>query len=318
MKTLLDLIQSGDFAQRINSQLGIGALAQIAQSHQRLQNGLGITGMHDALLKGLSLPSSSFPRDFPALGAIAMATALQNQFQVPTSALEAINAINNQHERLFDGLGGMAASMKAHNSAFVHIHNLQFALNGLSGQVASMAAAQRDWSLLNDFEAISEEAIDITSNISSDHVFSEEEIKRFKKLIASIVVFLKRNKQFGVCLLVALDIFIRLADLHQYYDFVTEKTVTATREDIDTLKRTMIQEIAAQLKEEKEYRTTNRACKVMLKPKSKTMLLTSLPVNFEVIVLQVRHKWIYVSYINPNDNLPETGWILKKYLNKPN
>ena len=34
-------------------------------------------------------------------------------------------------------------------------------------------------------------------------------------------------------------------------------------------------------------------------------------------MLQVSHKWVYISYTNPKDNLLETGWIFKKYLNKP-
>lgn len=35
---------------------------------------------------------------------------------------------------------------------------------------------------------------------------------------------------------------------------------------------------------------------------------------FEDCVLDSNHKWIYAGYKNPKDNLPETGWIMKKYL----
>lgn len=54
----------------------------------------------------------------------------------------------------------------------------------------------------------------------------------------------------------------------------------------------------------------------MLKPNSKTINITSLPKGFDVIVLQINHKWVFVSYINPKDNLMETGWVMKKYLDK--
>lgn len=63
-------------------------------------------------------------------------------------------------------------------------------------------------------------------------------------------------------------------------------------------------------------RITNRTCKVMLKPKSKTLVLETLPIDFDVIVLQVNHECIYVSYTNPKDNFPQTGWVMKKYLSK--
>lgn len=54
----------------------------------------------------------------------------------------------------------------------------------------------------------------------------------------------------------------------------------------------------------------------MLKPKSKTDLLNILPKGFDVIILQINHKWAFVSYINPKDNLMEKGWIMKKYLDR--
>lgn len=54
----------------------------------------------------------------------------------------------------------------------------------------------------------------------------------------------------------------------------------------------------------------------MLKPKTKTMVITSLPKGFEVVVLEINHKWAFVSYTNPKDNLMETGWVMKKYLDK--
>lgn len=72
-----------------------------------------------------------------------------------------------------------------------------------------------------------------------------------------------------------------------------------------------------QLKEAKEYRVTNRICKVKWKPKAKTLTLAELPINFDVVVIRVHHKWVYVSYFDQKDNLPQTGWIMKKYLNKP-
>jgi hypothetical protein len=55
----------------------------------------------------------------------------------------------------------------------------------------------------------------------------------------------------------------------------------------------------------------------MFKPKLKSFLVTTLPNGFDVVVLQSNHKWILISYSNPNDNMPETGWALKKYFNQP-
>ena len=116
---------------------------------------------------------------------------------------------------------------------------------------------------------------------------------------------------------------MRFAGIHQYMDFLQEKPELATKEEVKQIGIKQdstiffIQQITEQLKQAKEFRITNRPCVVKLKPKLKTITLTKLPVSFDVVVIQIHHKWVYVSYFDPKDNLPQTGWIRKKYLNKP-
>ena len=71
-----------------------------------------------------------------------------------------------------------------------------------------------------------------------------------------------------------------------------------------------------QLKDSKEYRITNRECNVKLKPQTRNIILSNLPKGFELVVLQVHHQWVFVSYFDPKDNLPQSGWVMKKYLDK--
>ena len=248
------------------------------------------------------------------LDTIAKAIASLPKFEIPTTAFDAINSIAKQHEQLFGNLRSITDALKLHNSAFTQVNNLQFALNGISGQMATIAAAQKQWGLLDDFANISKQAIEITNNITTDIALTEEESIRFEKLIETILAFLKRNKKFATNALLFLSVIVNLMAL---YDFVKPKPELATKEDLAKFERKILQTIEVKLKEEKEYRTTNRVCKVMLKPKRKTLVLGTLPLDFNIIVLQSYHKWIYVSYINPIDNLPQTGWVMKKYLIKP-
>ena len=98
--------------------------------------------------------------------------------------------------------------------------------------------------------------------------------------------------------------------------FTKIKSEPATKNDIINSERRIQKAIELKFKKVKECRTTNRVSNVMLKPKTKTILITSLPKGFDVIILQVNHKWVLVSYTNPKDNLIETGWLMKKYLDK--
>ena len=237
-------------------------------------------------------------------------------FKIPQLTIDAAKNINQLQERLIGNARGISAIMKSNKSFFSQINSLQSALSGISRQIATIASENNQWDLLDEFENITEQAIEITSNISAEVALTEEESVRFEQLIQTILLFLKRNKAFGVNALLFLTVVVSLMNAHQYYDFVKTKPEAATKQDLERFERKMIKVIESRLKEQKEFRTTNRVSKVMLKPKTKTILITSLPKGFDVIVLQINHKWAFVSYTNPKDNLSETGWIMKKYLDK--
>lgn len=318
MKGLENILHSLDIASKFENQFsGLNAVTKMMQSQQLWQNQLSGLGMQQALLKSIGQHQAFNVKNFSGLDAIAKSIAMQPKFNIPTTAFDTISSIGRQHEQLFGNLKGIAAAATMHQSAFSQMKNLQFALSGISGQMAAIAAAQKNWSLLDDFENISEQAIEISNNLTSEIALTEAESKRFESLIEFILTFLKKNKKFGTNALLFLSVIVNIMALHQYYDFIKDKPETATKEDLVKFEKKIIQTITTKLKEQKEYRITNRKNKVMLKPKSKSKVIEILPTDFEIVVLQVHHKWIYASYFSPKDNLPQTGWILKKYLDKP-
>jgi hypothetical protein len=91
----------------------------------------------------------------------------------------------------------------------------------------------------------------------------------------------------------------------------------ATKLEVETVIKEQFSIYEKKIKEDKEFRIMGRVCQVMSKPRLKSLVIEKLPEDFDVNVLQVNHKWIYVSYFSPSDNLPQTGWIMKKYLDSP-
>lgn len=296
---------------------GLSILSDIAKriNHKAMVNKPHLS-MIEAISKSMAFQNKlSIPNS--AIEAISKSTAIQTKLSIPSGAFEAINKINNQHEQLFGHFKAITEALKFNQSAISQMNSLRFALTGISGQFGAMAAAQKNWKLLDDFENISEQALEISSSITSDIAFTEEESKRFEKLIEFILTFIKRNKKFGTNALLFLSVIVNIMALHQYYDFIKEKPATATQEDLAKFETKIIQTITEKLKDQKEFRTTNRICQVLLKPTNQTLAIEALPKDFEVVSLQTNHKWVYVSYVSLKDNLPKTGWILKKYLDKP-
>ncbi len=258
---------------------------------------------------------------FAAMEAVSKSIGWQSKFVIPQTTIDAITSISRQHEQVWTNLRGVADTLKTHSTAFAQVNNLHFALSSVSGHMAAIAAQQRNWSVFEDFERLTEQAIEFTENLSEE--LEEEQKIQFQILLSLVLSFLKKHKTLGVSALLIIDIFIRFAGIHQYFDFLQEKPEAPTKEEVNQIGIKQdstiffIQQINEQLKQAKEYRITNKPCLVKLKPKSKTLTLTRLPIDFEVVIIQIHHKWVYVSYFDPKDNLPQTGWIMKKYLNNP-
>ena len=317
MDSLDTLIKNINFAQKINNQIGIGnSISQMLQPNI-WQNQLSAMTMNNAVFSAISQQQNLIPKNIAGLDTLSKTLAIQAKlFQIPQPTLDAIKGISQMQDSIFGNLKDITSIFESQKSYLAQVNSLQFAMSGISGQIAAIAAKSNQWNLLDEFENINEEAFEITNNFTSDIALTQEESIRFEQLIEKIVSFYQKNKQFGVNALLFISVMVNLMSIHQYYDFVKTKAEPATKEDLMKFERKIQQSIELKLKEIKEYRTTNRASKVMLKPKTKTIIITSLPKNFDVIVLQINHKWAFVSYIDPKDNLMQTGWIMKKYLDK--
>jgi hypothetical protein len=44
--------------------------------------------------------------------------------------------------------------------------------------------------------------------------------------------------------------------------------------------------------------------------------MSRLKTGTKVAILEQYHKWVSVSFVDPADGLPVTGWIMKKYVSK--
>lgn len=260
----------------------------------------------------------------PTLSAIqemSKSLNLQTKFSIPQSTLGVLASINRQHEQLFGRLRAMTEALKVQSPVIAQINNLNYTLSSISGQIAAIAAQQKNWAIIDDYEEVTEQAIAFSENLTEE--ITEEQQRQFQILLSLIVAFFNKHKSLGKVSFRVINIFLIIAGIHQYYDFLKEKPELATKAEVNQIaikQDSIIQFIGAvneQLKNVKEYRITNRECEVKLKPKNKTLTVSKLTKDFELVVLQVNHKWVLVSFFDPKDNLPQTGWIMKKYLNKP-
>ena len=154
---------------------------------------------------------------------------------IPQTTLDAISSISRQHEQLFESVRAITDVLKFQSPIITQINNLNFALNGISGQLATIAVQQNDWSLIDDFESITEQTLDFTESITEE--ISDEQKRQFQVLLTLVATFLNKHKALGIYSLLIIDIFLRFAGVHQYYDFVKDKPELATKEEISQLNK---------------------------------------------------------------------------------
>ena len=332
-----DIIRSANLAEKINKSLGLNSVFSEALKTQTAIKGLTGINMLAEISKKIRAPNvfsdiskvaeytkrkwevNSAISPFSALvDLMTKSVDLKSIIGIPQTTLDAITSIHNQHEQIFGGVRALAESLKIQSPAVTQINSLHYALGGISRQIAALAAQEKKWTIIEDFEEVTEKAHEFTENLTNE--ITEEQRRNFQILISLVVSFFKKHKAVGIYSLLIIEIFLHFADLHQYYDFLKNKPEPATSSEVNQISIRQdsvlyyIKLVSEEFKKAGEGRFTNRSCEVKLKPKSKTLTLTQLPQGFDVVVVQIHHKWVYVSYFDPKDNLPQMGWIMKKYL----
>lgn len=232
------------------------------------------------------------------------------------STLDSIASFASKQHSLLQSLNGVDWS-KYHSSISQQLPNFNFALIGISSEIAKIAVQNEKWDLLDDFDKISDKAIEINQNAIENEGITKENFKELKQLVDKIELKIdhQQNRKSEIILKYITIICFILALMGEARNWTPQPNY-ATNEEVTEIIKTQIQNLEIKLKEQGENRFTRVKCKVMLRPRNKSLLINQLPENYDIIVLNTFHKWAYVSYLNPKDGLPESGWVMKKYILK--
>jgi hypothetical protein len=241
--------------------------------------------------------------------------ALSTKLNIPTTSFDAIMSIGKRQQTMFDSINRMNEIFRKASSSS-QINNLQFALTSISGRLSAIASFGNKWESIERYNEMAISVDDISAEIIDAGGLRVEHLAQMQEFLQRIefrVDKIDADTQSLILKAMVIISFI-LSILREGRNWLP-KPEYATKEHVELLLKENFARIETQLKKQNEFRTTNRIWKVMLKPNTRTLLVTLLPVNFDVIVLQGNKKWVYVSHNNPKDNLPQTGWVMKKHLN---
>lgn len=318
LSTVQDLIinlpknKSPFFASSLKETGLIAAADAINASVTKLSGITTVTGMLKAIQKQEDY--SHFSKGLITSYKPGMYDKLKSELEPQT--LSSLAAIGLQHQKIFNGYNSITKHFQA-SASITQMGSLQWALQGLSGEVASIAARSKQWNLIDDFEEISEEAASISDRVKEQEFVTKNDIAEIKEFVSRIEFKLDRKDKTFIAkavLIMAIIGFI-LAVLAEIRNWLP-KPEAATKQDVEALRKEIQATTVSKLTGINEYSSLKQSCAVSLKPKNKSYILSQLPKDYNVIVLNTNHQWLFISYSNPKNGLTETGWILKKYLNK--
>jgi hypothetical protein len=171
-----DILKSDQWQQSIQKSLGLSSqLSKMMKAQERITKSLSGVSMITELAKSMQQHHRMFEN--PTLSAIEAMTkgmSFQSKFAIPQTTLDAISSINRQHEQLFGNLRSITEAINKNQAAFNQINSWQFAISGISGQLAAIVASQKKWNLIDDFEEITEEAVSLNERIFDENGVTKE------------------------------------------------------------------------------------------------------------------------------------------------
>lgn len=194
------------------------------------------------------------------------------------------------------------------------IDNLYSAMNKLTSQLAVFGVRHGNLNLVNELDEINTDVISINEKVLKDNGITKSELEELKILLKNVENKVSNIDNTSDKILKILTVIgFLLAIVGEVRNWLP-KPEYATRQEIKSMLIENLIKYENDLNNSKEIRIINCSCKVMLRPNKNSFILNRLNMNHKVTLLMVNHKWVYVRYVSPNDNLPHTGWILKKYL----
>lgn len=193
-------------------------------------------------------------------------------------------------------------------------------LGALTNKIASRAFFQFDNASIKVFENITTQAAELISDAKAKDSNSDvERIERFfNHGIAELKEQIKKGEKSTIAVIslwltifsILLTIFLPIIN-----PYISDKhSSNAQGEEIQ--KNELFDKFESLIKSLTKTKVIRIKCWLKIKPTKNCQSLYLLTPGMDVSIITVYHKWANISFIDPKDNLPIIGWVLKKYLMK--
>ena len=310
---------------------GIAAIQGIATAFEKQHKGyLSEISRTNDIIKVVTAPMSTF-NSTAMLAANAWATKLEKS-QSPLFCLTAsLTKISQANKLWADKIADIATSqlyltsslqtaLNFHNRQKAAFDSLNMTIAGVSGAFLKQIAITKTWediSFVEQTNTIIADAINVT--YEEEYVSSANEyIENFKESIISGLSKLLRKTKTKRAKEYILELMTLISFLFGCYSLKTapskENIKLIIRQELVANKDVLVGEIeTAVSKYFSRMRTARIRTNLQYSDKKNAKITGVVQQGQEVTVIETRHKYLLISFIDKETGEPKSGFVLKKY-----
>ncbi|MBS4065284.1 MAG: SH3 domain-containing protein [Chitinophagaceae bacterium] len=204
---------------------------------------------------------------------------------------------------------------------------LDAALKGLSAQITVKGHLFSDDELLEQFSETTGKAAIITAELIEKNYVTREDIEKLKVFIEEQFQEIGKRIEENIertakSPFAKLSLWVGIIGIIFTIWQILQPLISpnladenaATQEDIQNLMEFTNKRLEESLSIAGIKAEARIANHLRLKPNSKSKCLFCIKPGETVHIIESNHKWVRVTVIDPSDNLPLTGWVMRKHL----
>jgi len=337
MKNLQELTKSiKEHNETMRKVGGFSSLSSLVESMQKMnQINLDLTGLSGIfeVAREIAYQMEGYDTTSKKLAAqMAAIQTSQNNFAL-SGLTSLLSQIARQNQLVSNKLADLGTSqlLVSHNltkiaksfnqSHLSQFNSLNIAFQGITRKFLREISVSKAWS---DFD-IAEEANETISNLAEDAIsnttaITQTDLENFR---TSIIIELsklltksnsERVRQFIIELITVISFILTLYSVHQVSsDKSNNKVIIETKKELDRLNTEFSQRITEELQKLNKKRTALVNVSLRYSVKKNSKIIGLVKKDQIVTVIEIRHKFLLISYLDKETGEPKSGFVIKKY-----
>jgi len=267
---------------------------------------------------------------------IEYAQELQNNFAL-SGLTSSLRQIATQNKSISDKFAGLVMSQLSISSSLAqlaqsvtqshlnHFNAIDIAIRGISNKYIKAVSIERNWDDFEVIEEINETISTVTNEIISDaELVTKADLENFRVLITEQLTFLvtksktEKARQFLFELITIISFILTLYTTRQseINKINNEIVIEETRKGLKEIHNEFSLIINQELDKLNKTRIATTNVKLRYSPHKNSRIIGLVEEGQIITVIEIRHKYLLISYIDKNTEEPKSGFVMKKYFEK--